>query len=79
VGRALFIHAEWDTEAGVWVAMSDDVPGLVAEADTFEALSAKLDRLLPELLQANGYCGDPHVVFELLARRYAVAHLAGAP
>lgn len=41
--KALFVRAEWDAEellaghpdeAEVWVATSDDVPGLVAEADT---------------------------------------------
>ena len=26
--KALFIRAEWDEEASVWVATSDDVPGL---------------------------------------------------
>ncbi|HEB87485.1 MAG TPA: DUF1902 domain-containing protein, partial [Gammaproteobacteria bacterium] len=24
--KVLFIRAEWDAEASVWVAMSDDVP-----------------------------------------------------
>jgi hypothetical protein len=28
------IRAQWDSEAGVWVAESEDVPGLVAEADS---------------------------------------------
>ena len=35
--KALFVRAEWDEDAGVWVATSDDVPGLVAEADTAKA------------------------------------------
>jgi len=26
--KVLFIRAEWDAEAAVWVATSDDVPGL---------------------------------------------------
>jgi hypothetical protein len=30
----LEIHAVWDDEANVWVADSDDVPGLIAEAAT---------------------------------------------
>ena len=33
------IRADWDPEARVWVATSDDVPGLATEADTLEALS----------------------------------------
>ena len=44
------VFAFWDDEAGVWVAQSEQVPGLVTEAETVEALSAKLERLVPELL-----------------------------
>lgn len=71
--KVLFIRAEWDDEAGVWVATSDDVPGLATEADTLEALSAKLDVMVPELLDANGYPGGNEVPFELLARKFFVA------
>lgn len=45
--------AEWDDEAGVWVATSEDVPGLVTEAETAEALMDKLRVLVPELLELN--------------------------
>ncbi|MBS4099511.1 MAG: DUF1902 domain-containing protein [Sulfuricella sp.] len=45
--RNVFVHAEWDGEAGVWVATSDDVPGLATEADTTEALVAKLESADP--------------------------------
>jgi predicted RNase H-like HicB family nuclease len=72
--KILFIRAEWDDEASVWVATSDDVPGLATEADTLEALSAKLDIMVPELLDANGYPDGPEVPFELLARKFSVAH-----
>lgn len=47
------IHVAWDAEANVWVATSDDVPGLVTEADTLEALDSKLQVMVPELLEAN--------------------------
>jgi len=30
--RTYVIRATWDDDARVWVAVSDDVPGLVAEA-----------------------------------------------
>ena len=46
---ALTVRAEWDSEAGVWVAESDDVPGLVTEADTLERLVERLRVLVPEL------------------------------
>lgn len=47
------VRAFWDGEAGVWVAESDDVPGLVAEALTPGELEAKLKVLVPELLELN--------------------------
>lgn len=70
--KIFFIRAEWDDEACVWVATSDDVPGLVTEAETLESLSTKLQSLVPELLDANGHVGAEDVPFELLARRFSV-------
>lgn len=48
------VTATWDADALVWVATSDDVPGLATEAATLEALGDKLRLLVPELLDANG-------------------------
>ena len=48
------IEAEWDREAGVWVATSTDVPGLATEAETIEGLTSRLRTMIPELLEANG-------------------------
>ena len=68
--KALFIRAEWDDEAEVWVATSDDVAGLATEAETVEILMSKLEVMIPELLEANeGFEGDD-VPFELLTRRF---------
>ena len=71
--KIYFVRAEWDDEAAVWVATSDDVPGLATEADTLEALSGKLNTLVPELLEANGHLDTNEVPFELLTRRFSVA------
>lgn len=68
-----FIHAEWDAEAAVWVATSNDVPGLATEADTLEALAAKLRVMVPELLQLNGGAAE-EISWELLARRFDSTH-----
>lgn len=46
------VFAEFDAEASVWVAQSDDVP-LVTEADTVEALRAKLPDIVRDVLEAN--------------------------
>ena len=51
----LSITASWDPEAQVWVAVSDDVPGLVAEACSLQKLISKLQVLVPELCELNGH------------------------
>ena len=65
------VLAEWDDEAAVWVASSDDVPGLATGADTIEALIEKLKVVIPELLEENGLLrpGETEVPFALKAER----------
>ena len=76
--KIYFIRAEWDDEAAVWVATSDDVPGLVTEAETMELLSAKLESLVPELLAENGYPVTGGISYEVLARKFSITHAAPA-
>jgi len=47
------VIAEWDTEASVWVAHSDDFPGLVAEDSDWDSLKNKLSSLAAELVALN--------------------------
>ena len=47
------VEAFWDEEAKVWVATSDDVIGLVTEANSLETLTKKLHNMIPELMIAN--------------------------
>ena len=49
---------------------------LATEAGTQEQLIAKLKTLIPELLDANGIDAGADVPFELLTRRFEVAHAA---
>jgi predicted RNase H-like HicB family nuclease len=65
------VTAEWDKDARVWVASSDDVPGLATGADTLEGLIEKLKVVIPELLVENGLLPTSveHVPFELRAER----------
>lgn len=44
------VHALWDAEAGVWAAEGENLPGLVTEAESIDALMAKLRIMVPELL-----------------------------
>lgn len=79
MNKPYFVRAEWDEVAAVWVATSDDVPGLVTESETLEALDTKLRSMVPELLDANGCMpADGQVIVELLARRISVALPAAA-
>ncbi len=47
------VRAFRDQEAKVWVAESEDVPGLATEAPTMEELIHKLRVMIPELLSLN--------------------------
>jgi hypothetical protein len=75
----LVVHATWDDEAQVWVATSEDVPGLATEAPNWDKLVQKLQVMIPELLDANGYPdGDDEVRFKLLGEVNAVAYREAA-
>jgi predicted RNase H-like HicB family nuclease len=71
VNPTYHVNAEWDDEASVWVASSDDVPGLATGADTVEELIEKLKIIIPELLEENGLlpAGVTEVPFSLRAER----------
>ena len=73
MNKPYYVHASWDDEARVWVASSEDVPGLATEADTTEALILKLKTLIPELLDLNGQTPAEPIAFELLSRRFELA------
>lgn len=63
------VVALWDAEAGVWVAESPDVPGLITEAQDLEALLAKLRVMVPELAEENGLPLTPPLELHLEARQ----------
>ena len=71
--KPFFVRAEWDEEAGVWVATSDDVPGLATEEENLEKLITKLKIMIPELLAANTENQDDNIPFEILTRRFEIA------
>ena len=43
----------WDEEAQIWVATSEDIPGLVLESGSFDALLERIRFTVPELLELN--------------------------
>lgn len=48
------INFQWDDEAAVWIATSRDVPGLVLESGSFDALLERVKYAVPELIELNG-------------------------
>jgi hypothetical protein len=75
-GKPLFIRAEWDEEAMVWVATSDDVPSMATEAVAMEALVEKLKVMIPELLMVNNTAFEDEVPFEIITRRFELTQRA---
>jgi hypothetical protein len=71
----LVVHAIWDDEAKVWVATSEDVPGLATEAASWDVLVPKVQAMVPELLDVNGYAdGDLDVPVKVLGEVTVIAH-----
>ena len=64
------VSCTWDAEAGVWYATSEDIPGLVAEAESLESLIEELRILAPDLLELNcGMRGPREVQLIVTSRR----------
>lgn len=54
MSKEIRIDARWDDEARVWIATSEDAPGLVTEAPSWQAMIDDTREVLPELLRLNG-------------------------
>lgn len=51
---SIIVRAEWDEEARVWVATSNDISGLAVEAGTLEEIKGKVENAISDLLELNG-------------------------
>lgn len=67
MARPIVVTADWDPEAGVWVATSRDLRGLVTEAESVEVLRAKLPGMVLDLLEEAGI-SDTRATIEVIAR-----------
>lgn len=68
------IDAQWDDEAHVWIATSDDAPGLVVEAGSWQAMIDEVRAVLPELLALNKKAdGELSLIFRAETRSVLAA------
>ena len=61
----------WDDEASVWIAESEDIPGLILESGSFDALVERVKVAVPDLLDLSGEDHTP-VKLHFKAERLAV-------
>ena len=52
------INVTWDSDAAVYIATSENIPGLVLESGSFDALIEKVRVAVTELLQLNNSKAD---------------------
>ena len=75
MSRRLVIDANWDSVARVWVATSEDVPGVAVEADTTNETMEILQDVVVDLMEANGIGanGDMDVVVRFAQREESLS------
>lgn len=54
MSRTITVAARWDNDAHVWLATSEDVAGLVVEADIWAGMIEEVRLVLPDLLELSG-------------------------
>jgi predicted RNase H-like HicB family nuclease len=54
----------WDDEARVWIAESNDIPGLILESGSLDVLMERVRYAAPELLELSGNTTDVSLSFK---------------
>lgn len=67
------INLLWDDETSVWIATSEDIPGLVLESGSFDALLERIRFAVPELLELNASKQSSYVLSFVSNRRERIA------
>jgi hypothetical protein len=63
------VNLGWDNEAYVWTATSNDVPGLVLESGSLDALIEEVKYAVPDLMEVRD------AVIDFKAERLAEVHV----
>ena len=67
------INLIWDSEAGVWIAESEDIPGLVLESGSYDALVERVRFAIPELIELNKTVNVPPTLTFLSKRQERIS------
>ncbi|MBR1476937.1 MAG: DUF1902 domain-containing protein [Lachnospiraceae bacterium] len=59
----------WDSEANVWIALSDDIIGLALESESLDKLMKRVELAVPELLELNSQAPAKNLEFKCNLRR----------
>ena len=65
------VSLTWDNEAYVWLASSDDVPGLALECGSLDALMERVKIAIPDLLDLR----DTELTIDFRAERQAQVYV----
>ena len=65
------VFLSWDEESSVWIAESQDMPGLILESGSFDALVERVKIAVPDLLESDG-AEHAQVKIHFKAERLAV-------
>lgn len=73
--RTVTVKAAYDPEANVWYVEESNLPGLSAEAESVDALAAKLPGMVIDLFEENGFDfeeseADSTPPIELIAHKF---------
>ena len=62
------VNFDWDNEAKVWIATSNDIIGLILESESVEKLMNRVKLAAPELIELNHLPKYDSVKFEIEER-----------
>jgi hypothetical protein len=65
------VSLTWDDEAYVWLASSEDVPGLALESGSLDALMERVKVTIPDLLDLK----DTELTIDFKAERVSRVHV----
>ncbi len=74
--KEITVNVEWHEDAKIWVATSDDIWGLAAQAADLESLRAKVLPMIADLVELNKVdLEGPDVPINIVAKSTATLHL----